>query len=557
MPSYATKLKPVATSTSSYASKLKPVSKPTQREQAKPSPLGAIAKNASTSVVPNLAVKAVATGLSRLPQAPKQIADAFKSGVSQVKEGFSEAKSGKFPISPALKMGAGLVNTVSAPLAPLVAPIGEAIEKTADKISESKAVQDFAMTEAGDFVAKRAEDTANASTIAGALGGVRSPIPKTVATAVKSTPTAIKESVGLQNKTTRTIARRKNELSRVVDSNASLRRVVANHSAKKIDSVDILSQTDLLKNAVDNTGTIRTQNAISELNDFIAPYEKVVTQTLEREGVRLPLKTVENSLRATIDKSGLEGAALDAAHTKITAEIAGLSRRANAEGFITLGKIHDAKVNKYATLDYMNPSSKMADKAIARTFKELVEKNTKSADVNALNKELGQHFSVLDLLEKLDGKKVEGGRLGKYFGTTIGAIVGSHFGPLGAIAGAEFGARLRGAQLASNKVGAQGGTPLGVSESMKNATAQSKMPPLMLPPGKRGTPGNPAVQSTVRSGGVIRLGDGFKMEKQTPLRQSSSNSLGNLQKSQTDTKNKTTAPTIPSNSNTKGLNRKK
>jgi hypothetical protein len=129
---------------------------------------------------------------------------------------------------------------------------------------------------------------------------------------------------------------------------------------------------------------------------------------------------------------------------------------------LPLEMIHDAKIDKYANINYLNPESKRVDKALARALKELVENNTKSIKVEALNKELAQQYAVRTFLEKLDGKKVVGGRLGKYFAQITGGMIGSHFGPFGAMVGAEAGNLLKGAQMAGKFSGETG---LGMTKS--------------------------------------------------------------------------------------------
>lgn len=325
------------------------------------------------------------------------------------------------------------------------------------------------------------------------------------------------------------IAKRTAELQKLEDSYSTIRKVTTKAQSQGINSKDLLAKTDLLHNAVDDTGTIRTKNAMSDLQDFIKPHETVVSKLLDREGVQLPLASVKASLKAAVDKSGLEGESLDAAHNKIDAEISGLERRKSPEGTIPLSKIQDAKINKYRTIDYMNPGSKIADKTIARTYKDLIQEHTKSADVEALNKELQSHFSVLSLLEKMDGKKVEGGRLGKYFARTVGAIVGSHFGPLGTIAGAEIAGRVKGAAMAT-KLSGKTGAALESSATMKGAMEASKQPPLMLPPGRTGI-------TTKSVNTPIHLPAGVTDEKGVQ-----SNKSGNLNQAQSA---QTTATNIP------------
>lgn len=392
------------------------------------------------------------------------IADTFKGGVDQAVAGYNTAANA--PLSRPLdlltgstKMLAGGIGALTSPLAPIFAPVGAAINKAGEGYGSLNAVQRLAMSPAGDALYKAADFTNDLSIVAGTIAPFAGPKKAPVAKPPKATTPAPAHPL---------VSKRLAELDRIEANNAVVRRTTTKAKSQGIDSKRLLAETDLLHGAVDDTGTIRTQNAIQELNDFIRPYEKTISQSLQQEGTKIPLKTVKNRIYRNINRSGLEGAALENAFSKASAEIKGLSRRADAQGNITLGKVHDAKINKYSTIDYLNPASKAADKAIARGLKELVEDNAKSVDVRALNRELQQHFSVLNLLEKLDGKKVDGGKLGKYFAQTVGTIVGSHFGPLGAIAGAEIGGRIKGAAL-SNKLRGRTGASLEASETMRRA----------------------------------------------------------------------------------------
>ena len=133
------------------------------------------------------------------------------------------------------------------------------------------------------------------------------------------------------------------------------------------------------------------------------------------------------------------------------------------------------------------------------------------------------------MLEKLDGKKVEGGKLGKYFAQTVGGMVGSHFGPLGAIAGAELGGGIKGVQM-SSKFKGKTGIPLKQSEDMQRAVSQSKLPRLGLPEPRSN------VRSTISSGATIPLRDTTRLPDEAQAMSAnqsySSNNLGNLNTNQ-------------------------
>lgn len=267
------------------------------------------------------------------------------------------------------------------------------------------------------------------------------------------------------------VSNREKELQRLEDSYASVRKSTKKAQGQGIDSKKILAQTDLLQNAVDDTGTIRTTQeggAVEQLQNFIRPQEDVVRNNLVQEGKVIHIDDVAAKLKKDIQDSNILGADKIKALQKVDDEISGLALEANPDGTIPIEKIHDAKVYKYSNINYENPAAKNTDKLIAKGLKEVVQDNTDSIHVQAINDELAAHYSVLGLLEKLDGKKVAGGKLGKYFAQTVGSIVGSHFGPLGAIVGAEVGGGLKGA-LMKNKFSGKTGQMLERSAELESA----------------------------------------------------------------------------------------
>lgn len=268
------------------------------------------------------------------------------------------------------------------------------------------------------------------------------------------------------------------ELKTLENSYGPLRKQIAKAESRGIDINGMLSKSDLLVGSVDNNGVIRTQKAIADLNDFMKPSEAIVRQNLEKEGKKIPLDLVKTRINQAINESGIEGEGLDNAFAKASREIKGLSRRADQNGLIDLTKVHDAKVFKYANIDYLNPQNKQADKVIAKALKEVVEQNTKTG-AEEVNKELSHFYTLQKYLETLDGKRVQGGKLGKYFGRTLGGIAGSHFGPLGSIAGSEVGGKVAERQMV-NKFGKATGNTLQYGEAVKGAINKIKEPALQI-----------------------------------------------------------------------------
>lgn len=276
-----------------------------------------------------------------------------------------------------------------------------------------------------------------------------------------------------------TVDKRYQALSQVVDNNGALRKIVADAQSKGIDVKRLLSQTDLLVDSIDSNGTIRTTEpggAVSQMQDFlshgenggVAP-EAVISNLLEKEGKFANLADLEKQMMDNLKNSDIVGADKKRAMNKIQDEIDGLKLEADENGNIPLSLVNDAKAYKYKNIDYNSPSSQNTDKLIARSMKELVENNTTSADVKTLNKELSSHYAVLSLLEKLDGRKVAGGKLGLYFAKGVGAIAGSHFGPLGVYVGSEVASKLKSLMM-SGSFGKKTGGQLKSSETMLKAT---------------------------------------------------------------------------------------
>lgn len=299
------------------------------------------------------------------------------------------------------------------------------------------------------------------------------------------------------------VTNRQHELGKL-ESYASIDKVVQKSKDKGFDVKDIVSQTDLLNKSVDKTGTISTKGegeAVAQVQDFLNKNgEDVVNKILEKEGVTVNPAVLEAKLKKSVMSSGLQGSNLTKALKEIETDMAGYALRANKDGKIPLSVIHSAKVDKYSNINFMtDPSTQKTAKVIAKTLKEMVETGTSSVNVKAVNKELSKYYAVIDYLEKLDGKKVDGGKLGKYFSSTIGAMIGSPLGPLGTLGGAVLGEAYKGNKL-QNTFGGKTGKVLESSQMMKDAITESNKPRLILPAPKTGAP-----RSSINSTSVIPI----------------------------------------------------
>lgn len=284
----------------------------------------------------------------------------------------------------------------------------------------------------------------------------------------------------------------------------------------------LIAQSDVLVGAVDDTGTISTKLKGGAIDKFksetIDGLEGVVKEGLNQEGIAISPNIVREQMEKSILNSKLEGDALNKALKKIDSEIEGLMKRATPEGNIPLSRLQDSKIFTTGNIDYTKPASKIEAKAFANAYKTLIENNSK-LPIKQVNSELAKYYEAIDLLETLDGKKVKGGKLGKYAARIGGYIVGSSAGgaiggipgmAVGTIAGGEAAAKIQG-MLMSKTFGKGVGTGLEKSAILEKAgqefpqarkllpeKASVKQTPIILPEKL------PAVQGQIKSPSDLR-----------------------------------------------------
>lgn len=254
-----------------------------------------------------------------------------------------------------------------------------------------------------------------------------------------------------------------------------------------------IASTDVLTDAVDRDGLIRTTQDGGAVDKYramtIDNAEGVVRDLLKKEGASVTPDTVRAQLTKSIYDSGLQGKNLTNALRNVDNEVAGYMLKANPDGKIPLEIIHDAKIDTTKSINFQTPPEVATDrKAIASGLKKLVEDNSKH-DITGVNGELRKYYTDLDLLKNLDGKRVKGGRLGKYAAQISGNIVGGAVGhavggpagaALGTMVGGELGARVRGSIL-EKALGGVTGKTAPKSDILAKAVAEAKAPRLALP----------------------------------------------------------------------------
>jgi hypothetical protein len=262
---------------------------------------------------------------------------------------------------------------------------------------------------------------------------------------------------------------REKELAAIDSNYVNMRKASGFSKDAGVASRKRIANTDVLAGSVDENGLIRTQTPGGAIDQYKAQTldgaEQVVRKNLERLGEKVNLNTVEKQLTKSVNSSSLEGADLKTALNNIKKEISGYKLKADANGDVPLTLIHDAKINTTNGINYLTPPEiKTSRKAIASGLRKIIE-DTSSFNTKEVNVEIGKYLDDISFLERLDGKRVKGGKLGKYFaqitGNIAGGIAGGAVGGIpgsavGTVVGGEIASRLRGSAL-SRTLGGESG----------------------------------------------------------------------------------------------------
>lgn len=244
------------------------------------------------------------------------------------------------------------------------------------------------------------------------------------------------------------------EIKNIENNYVSTRKAELYEKDAGFESRKRIAQTDALVGAVDSEGVIRTRQPGGAVEKYrkatIDGSENIVRTSLKNEGKKVNIGQVAKELTRNVYESGLEGADLIRAVRGLKNELNGLKLRADEFGNIDLYKIHDAKISTTQNINYKTDSTPTIKfrKAKARAYKQVVEDVSEvSVDVGGkkfgipeINKELGKYYSDIERLESLDGKRVKGGKLGKYIAQVSGNIVGATAGgAIGGLTGSAIG----------------------------------------------------------------------------------------------------------------------
>lgn len=321
------------------------------------------------------------------------------------------------------------------------------------------------------------------------LGTLAGGVAPAAITAVGKSLSGVRNIASKEKSVEKSLSKAEQELVNIENNYSKIRKAGEYSKDNFSGSRRRLLASDVLPGSVDETGTIRTQDAIKKYkSQVIDGAEGVVRENLAKEGVSVSPNVIKLQLKKEILKSGLEGKQLKKALDSIDDEVEGLLLRSGETGNIPLTSIQDAKISAYGGINFQsNGWVKSEQKAIARAYKNVIENNSKF-NVREVNKELQKYYQDLDYLELLDGRKVRGGKLGKYAaqiaGNIGGAVAGGAVGgpagaAIGTIVGGELAGKVKGIML-SKSLGKSTGSVAEKSSILQKASEMAKAEPLKI-----------------------------------------------------------------------------
>lgn len=379
------------------------------------------------------------------------IASQAKAGFQQGEAGYQQALNAQNPVDlleGSAKLAAGVVNTVTAPLSPVLAPVGKAVGAIADKISDIPAVQKFANSSAGDVTSRVAEDISNLDTIVGGVAGVKG-VPEAGAAITNRLKVTPEESAAMDtakvNAQSASTAAQVDKVATEWQKPAGVQTASFNKTRDALsvapDSPKFLAQQGITPSSVVEDGRYATADAAQSLRDTAA---KMSTDTLrpslQMADYSTPKTPVTELTSNAIDALNKEKGITPGDKETITANIqkeASALQRKYPDG-MSLTDMHDEKIT-YANNGGFHPlksasdnNTATANRVYASALQKAVEtKAPPGVPVKDFNSYLSKYYKAADYLDTLDTKKAPLSFGEKVRGAAIkygSAAVAEHFG---------------------------------------------------------------------------------------------------------------------------------
>lgn len=376
--------------------------------------------------------------------------------------------------------------------------------------SDNKAFQRFAMSDAGENLGTNVEDI-NALVQFTPVGKGTGMISQTTRGAIDGFQAMTSATIPkLQQKVVDDLA---NTYREVAGTTVRSNRTLLRSEARGKDPAQFLAERNITPTIED--GKIHTFEQSKALRESADPLNDTLDRALVEIQPSLPLTSID-TLRAKalkgLDELQVTETVREALRREINQEWD--LRKARYGERIDLRTVNQLKKTdwKATPFDSNKPYQRDINYINGRASKETIEEAVPLdvVDVRELNSHLGDIYDAAKFLDSLEAKAVKGGRLGKFFARTIGAVVGAQGGIAGSILGglvgdraaeilqqSTFGGPLK--QLILRQIEKENPAVFKqVQEYLKRSGLERQMRPLL--------PAPKANQSTINQGRAIRQG---------------------------------------------------
>lgn len=289
------------------------------------------------------------------------------------------------------------------------------------------------------------KDTATGATLGGVTGGVLGATTPLVSKGFSSLKNTIKSPLS-SNARDKVVKQVESKYDELFTGTKSAKKSYTRSTAQGKTPSRFLAEHGLIVDIKD--GKINSQAVIEKISKQAEPLEDVLDDILRAKDTTLPTssrisldKLADSAKKRISTESNIAGGYIEQQYADIDKLISSLKKAyGDTVGLSTLNKIKRGQWQQSKVFDMTRPNyAKDSHYALGKEAKEMIENAVAETDIKKLNQYLGDHFDAINNLQKIDGNAIKGGRLGNYFGRTIGAVVGAKGGPLGSLAGAAGG----------------------------------------------------------------------------------------------------------------------
>lgn len=210
---------------------------------------------------------------------------------------------------------------------------------------------------------------------------------------------------------------------------------------KNIDDYYMLAAEEQLPIKQTPDKKLDTTLARQTLEPKVTQIHDELNSILQSRTNKFNLKTLANNVKLELSKTIKNAKELKDSQSEVDNYINSEIERYGSDK-VTPTDFNNIKQGMWSVAyDMMNPTSKTVARKIGFTAKEMIERAYPNNNIKGLNELSGRYQTLINLLENAQGRVIQGGKMGRYFAKTIGAVAGSNIPVVGPLLGQYIGGK--------------------------------------------------------------------------------------------------------------------